>query len=77
MAAPHYPIYRRGRGYAASRIARTPGNAGFVGSTAGVVETSEEDWQRVVATNLTLPPREPFSHNPTAERPYEMMPSER
>jgi NAD(P)-dependent dehydrogenase (short-subunit alcohol dehydrogenase family) len=28
-------------------------NAGFVGSTAGVVETSEEDWQRVVATNLT------------------------
>jgi NAD(P)-dependent dehydrogenase (short-subunit alcohol dehydrogenase family) len=27
-------------------------NAGFVGSTAGVVETSEEDWQRVVATNL-------------------------
>jgi NAD(P)-dependent dehydrogenase (short-subunit alcohol dehydrogenase family) len=28
-------------------------NAGFVGSTAGVVETSEEDWQRVVGTNLT------------------------
>jgi len=28
-------------------------NAGFVGSLAGVVETSEEDWQRAVATNLT------------------------
>jgi NAD(P)-dependent dehydrogenase (short-subunit alcohol dehydrogenase family) len=28
-------------------------NAGFVGSTAGVVETTEEDWQQVVATNLT------------------------
>jgi NAD(P)-dependent dehydrogenase (short-subunit alcohol dehydrogenase family) len=28
-------------------------NAGFVGSTAGVVETSEADWQQAVATNLT------------------------
>ena len=28
-------------------------NAGFVGSLAGVVETSEEDWQRAMATNLT------------------------
>jgi len=28
-------------------------NAGFVGSSAGVVETSEEDWHRVMATNLT------------------------
>src|SRR5262245_50400905 len=28
-------------------------NAGFVGSTAGVVETSEEDWQHTLATNLT------------------------
>jgi NAD(P)-dependent dehydrogenase (short-subunit alcohol dehydrogenase family) len=28
-------------------------NAGLVGSVAGVVETSEEDWNRVVATNLT------------------------
>lgn len=28
-------------------------NAGFVGSTAGVVETTEEDWQRALATNLT------------------------
>ena len=28
-------------------------NAGFVGSTAGIVETSEEDWHRVIATNLT------------------------
>src|SRR3984893_1557338 len=28
-------------------------NAGFVGSNAGVVETSEEDWHRVMATNLT------------------------
>jgi len=28
-------------------------NAGLVGSGAGVVETSEEDWHRVVATNLT------------------------
>ena len=28
-------------------------NAGFVGSLAGVVETSEEDWQRALATNLT------------------------
>jgi NAD(P)-dependent dehydrogenase (short-subunit alcohol dehydrogenase family) len=28
-------------------------NAGFVGSNAGIVETSEEDWQRVMATNLT------------------------
>jgi NAD(P)-dependent dehydrogenase (short-subunit alcohol dehydrogenase family) len=28
-------------------------NAGFVGSMAGVVETTEEDWQRAVATNLT------------------------
>ena len=28
-------------------------NAGFVGSTAGIVETSEEDWLRVMATNLT------------------------
>ena len=28
-------------------------NAGLVGSSAGVVETSEEDWHRVMATNLT------------------------
>jgi NAD(P)-dependent dehydrogenase (short-subunit alcohol dehydrogenase family) len=28
-------------------------NAGFVGSTAGVVETTEEDWQHAMATNLT------------------------
>jgi NAD(P)-dependent dehydrogenase (short-subunit alcohol dehydrogenase family) len=28
-------------------------NAGFVGSDAGIVETSEEDWHRVMATNLT------------------------
>jgi NAD(P)-dependent dehydrogenase (short-subunit alcohol dehydrogenase family) len=28
-------------------------NAGFAGSSAGIVETSEEDWQRVMATNLT------------------------
>ena len=28
-------------------------NAGFVGSTAGVVETTEEDWQLAMATNLT------------------------
>ena len=28
-------------------------NAGFVGSTAGVVQTTEEDWQHVIATNLT------------------------
>jgi NAD(P)-dependent dehydrogenase (short-subunit alcohol dehydrogenase family) len=28
-------------------------NAGFVGSMAGIVDTSEEDWSRVVATNLT------------------------
>ena len=28
-------------------------NAGFVGSNAGIVETSEEDWHRVMATNLT------------------------
>jgi NAD(P)-dependent dehydrogenase (short-subunit alcohol dehydrogenase family) len=28
-------------------------NAGFVGSTAGIVEMSEEDWDRIVATNLT------------------------
>ena len=28
-------------------------NAGFVGSLAGIVETSEEDWQRILATNLT------------------------
>lgn len=28
-------------------------NAGFVGSLAGVVETSEEDWQRALTTNLT------------------------
>src|SRR5262249_31611055 len=28
-------------------------NAGFVGSNAGIVETSEEDWHRVIATNLT------------------------
>jgi NAD(P)-dependent dehydrogenase (short-subunit alcohol dehydrogenase family) len=28
-------------------------NAGFVGSTAGVVETTEEDWQHAIATNLT------------------------
>jgi NAD(P)-dependent dehydrogenase (short-subunit alcohol dehydrogenase family) len=28
-------------------------NAGFVGSSAGIVETSEEDWHKVMATNLT------------------------
>jgi NAD(P)-dependent dehydrogenase (short-subunit alcohol dehydrogenase family) len=28
-------------------------NAGFVGSNAGIVETSEEDWLQVMATNLT------------------------
>ncbi len=28
-------------------------NAGFVGSTAGVVDTTEEDWQHAMATNLT------------------------
>jgi NAD(P)-dependent dehydrogenase (short-subunit alcohol dehydrogenase family) len=28
-------------------------NAGFVGSPAGVVETTEEDWQHTMATNLT------------------------
>jgi NAD(P)-dependent dehydrogenase (short-subunit alcohol dehydrogenase family) len=28
-------------------------NAGFVGSNAGIVDTSEEDWHRVMATNLT------------------------
>lgn len=28
-------------------------NAGFVGSTAGIVEMSQEDWDRIVATNLT------------------------
>ena len=28
-------------------------NAGLVGSVAGIVETAEEDWNRVVATNLT------------------------
>jgi NAD(P)-dependent dehydrogenase (short-subunit alcohol dehydrogenase family) len=28
-------------------------NAGFVGSTAGVVDTTEEDWQRALAINLT------------------------
>jgi NAD(P)-dependent dehydrogenase (short-subunit alcohol dehydrogenase family) len=28
-------------------------NAGFVGSLAGVVETTEEDWQHAIATNLT------------------------
>jgi len=28
-------------------------NAGFVGSTAGVVETTEQDWQHALATNLT------------------------
>ena len=28
-------------------------NAGFVGSAAGIVDTSEEDWQSVVSTNLT------------------------
>src|SRR5262245_53027228 len=28
-------------------------NAGLVGSPAGVVEISEEEWQRVLATNLT------------------------
>jgi len=28
-------------------------NAGFVGSLAGVVETSESDWQHALATNLT------------------------
>ena len=28
-------------------------NAGFVGSTAGVVETTEEDWQHAMAMNLT------------------------
>jgi NAD(P)-dependent dehydrogenase (short-subunit alcohol dehydrogenase family) len=28
-------------------------NAGLVGSNAGIVETSEEDWHHVIATNLT------------------------
>ncbi len=28
-------------------------NAGLVGSVAGIVETTEEDWNRVMATNLT------------------------
>jgi NAD(P)-dependent dehydrogenase (short-subunit alcohol dehydrogenase family) len=28
-------------------------NAGFVGSNAGIVDTTEEDWHRVMATNLT------------------------
>ena len=28
-------------------------NAGLVGSPTGVVETSEDDWQHVLATNLT------------------------
>jgi NAD(P)-dependent dehydrogenase (short-subunit alcohol dehydrogenase family) len=28
-------------------------NAGLVGSVAGIVDTSEEDWSHVVATNLT------------------------
>ena len=28
-------------------------NAGHVGSVAGIVDTTEEDWNRVVATNLT------------------------
>jgi NAD(P)-dependent dehydrogenase (short-subunit alcohol dehydrogenase family) len=28
-------------------------NAGFVGSNAGIVGTTEEDWHRVMATNLT------------------------
>jgi NAD(P)-dependent dehydrogenase (short-subunit alcohol dehydrogenase family) len=28
-------------------------NAGLVGSAAGIVDTPEEDWNRVVATNLT------------------------
>jgi NAD(P)-dependent dehydrogenase (short-subunit alcohol dehydrogenase family) len=28
-------------------------NAGFVGSNAGIVDTSEEDWHRVMAINLT------------------------
>jgi NAD(P)-dependent dehydrogenase (short-subunit alcohol dehydrogenase family) len=28
-------------------------NAGLGGSVAGIVETTEEDWNRVVATNLT------------------------
>ncbi|HUE55150.1 MAG TPA: SDR family NAD(P)-dependent oxidoreductase [Candidatus Udaeobacter sp.] len=28
-------------------------NAGLVGSVAGIVETTEEDWNHVVATNLT------------------------
>jgi NAD(P)-dependent dehydrogenase (short-subunit alcohol dehydrogenase family) len=27
-------------------------NAGLVGSVAGIVETTEEDWNRAVATNL-------------------------
>jgi NAD(P)-dependent dehydrogenase (short-subunit alcohol dehydrogenase family) len=33
-------------------------NAGFVGSIAGVVETSEEDWQYALATNLSNAPRD-------------------
>jgi NAD(P)-dependent dehydrogenase (short-subunit alcohol dehydrogenase family) len=43
----------------ASAVARYGGldyafnNAGFVGSNAGIVETSEEDWHQVLATNLT------------------------
>ena len=28
-------------------------NAGLVGSYDGIVDTTEEDWNRVVATNLT------------------------
>ena len=28
-------------------------NAGFAGSNAGIVDTTEEDWHRVMATNLT------------------------
>src|SRR5262249_41457377 len=28
-------------------------NAGTVGSTAGIVDTTEEDWNRVIALNLT------------------------
>src|SRR5580765_5764119 len=28
-------------------------NAGLVGSFAGIVDTPQEDWERVVATNLT------------------------
>ena len=28
-------------------------NAGFVGSTAGIVDTTEEEWHQAVALNLT------------------------